>query len=184
MSQPIIGMDPSLTGFAICEIHGNDPEIRLLTSEPALGVHSRINRFSGLATQALEAIPHFCMVFIETYGWSSRGDAVTSLAEMGGILRFALIGAGHQIVEVTPNLIKKFATGKGSGDKGFVQAHVAKRWGMIFKTNDETDAYVLARIGRCYQDESLCETDWQREVIAKLKAVPVKKSRKKKAVGC
>jgi len=58
--------------------------------------------------------------------------------------------------------------GKGNATKEKVAVGVYKRWGQEFTTNDEADAFVLAKIGQAY----LCGTDgltaFQKEVIENL----------------
>jgi len=54
---------------------------------------------------------------------------------------------GIKWIEITPSQVKKFATGMGNCGKDIVLQQVYKRWGMEFKTSDEADAFVLAKIG-------------------------------------
>jgi Holliday junction resolvasome RuvABC endonuclease subunit len=57
--------------------------------------------------------------------------------------------AGIPYIEISPNGLKKFVTGKGSGKKEVIMLEAYKRWG-IEGTNDEVDAYCLAMVGLAY----------------------------------
>lgn len=172
----VVGVDPSLTGFALCcfyqpeegkEITG--PVTRRLTSKPAKGLYDRMDRFRALRTEAMNEISRFgepVAIFVEGYSYASQGQAVLDIAEFGGIFREALCRWRPSIVrEVAPNLLKQFATEKGNSKKEFVMAHVSRRWGLIFNSNDECDAYVLARMAAVGQGWIKGETLIQRNAV-------------------
>lgn len=172
----VVGIDPSLTGTAVC-VAGQEP-VRF-TSQPADGVVARIRRYRELTGKIRVHIPVNALVFIEGYSFASPGNAGRWLAEYGGVLRSELIWfITPHLIEVPPNLLKKFVTGKGNGDKEAVRAHVAKRWGIIHETSDETDAFVLAQIGLCYAGQAEPDNQAQREVIETLKTGGVKRKKK------
>ncbi len=76
---------------------------------------------------------------------------------------------GVAFLVVPPARLKKFACGKGNAKKDEIRLAVYKRWGFEAPTNDEVDAYVLARIGLAYlgYDDKLIKP--QLEVIKDLK---------------
>lgn len=49
-------------------------------------------------------------------------------------------------LDVAPATLKKFATGRGTGEKGDIKMWVLDKWGEKFSDNNQSDAYVLARI--------------------------------------
>lgn len=183
-----IGIDPSLTGTAVCVLRDGNREpldMHRFSSAAADGVYGRINRYSGLSASVLDAVSGMspeATVFIEGYSFASPGNSARWLAEYGGVLRYGLIGAGFKVIEVPPQSLKKFATGKGGAKKEMVMAHVAQRWNRIFDTSDEADAFCLAQLGLRYLGMVECETTAMREVIARLKTPPLKVSRKRKAI--
>jgi crossover junction endodeoxyribonuclease RuvC len=181
----IFSIDPSLTGTAVClwDPLKHEPDlVRRFESDATHTLVDRIRRYRRLVRSVLSCFDFakVTLILIEGYSMGSKGAAVTGLAEYGGILRNQLVRKdGPPVIEVSPHSLKKFATGKGNCNKGFVQAHVARRWQIIYETDDEIDAYVLARMGLCYLDDAAFETTGQREVIDKLKN-PVGKSKKKR----
>jgi len=79
--------------------------------------------------------------------------------------------------------VKKFATGKGTAKKEDMAVAIYKRWNKEFGTNDEADAYVLAKIGEAYHPGLYVEglTAFQHEVIDKLRNDGSGRRRAKKA---
>lgn len=189
----IIGIDPSLTGTAICAykpFSSVSPTARMArySSEPSHSFQERMQRFQilvnsiGIFLSDYLIDREFLTVFIEGYSFGSKGRAVYDIAEYGGILRNKLWMEGLQVVEVPPMTLKKFATGKHMADKTMMALHAFKRWGVEYGTSDEIDAYCLCRLGECYLELQGCDTDFQREAIAALKGEkPPKKKRAKKA---
>lgn len=169
----VCGIDPSLTGSAVCcwDPDGTGPSFQeKYGSQPAKTLAGRIDRFETLARSVCRSLQGTTLVVIEGYSHGSKGSSVLSIAEYGGILRAAMLKITPHVIEVSPSALKKFATGKGNSPKDVLMAHVAKRWGVLFSSNDEADAYVLARIGLCLAGFGQPETEWQREVIEKIKS--------------
>lgn len=180
----VAGIDPSLTGTAVC-VSGPDGSdcVRLSSKSGGVGVEGRILRYETLAEDVREIIlrasESYSMIFIEGYAFAARGSASIALAEFGGILRLKLLSVSN-LVEVNTSSLKKFATGTGNAKKLAVALACQKRWGVTYETDDEFDAYVLARIGRCYVGLEEPETAFQREVVEELKHG---KAKRKKGVG-
>lgn len=179
----IAGIDPSLSGTAVCVKNFDPtPQVYRFTSEPSgPRVSQRIARYVILAKQVLGVVPVGSLVFIEGYSFGSKGGQAVDRAEYGGILRNQLDEAACQMIEVPPTSLKKWATGHGAGDKTPMIAALTKRYGVEFRTNDEYDAYALARLGEQYAGLEKPLNQIQADVIAKLKAGPVKKTRKGKS---
>jgi len=180
--KTVVGLDPSLTGFAWC-IYGLDGRESAETgvavdTGPAVFLPDRIVRYSGIIAQVLAQIDKLEypeQIAIEGYSMGSRGRALSGLCEFGGVLRQTLMTRYPcELVEVAPSLVKKFITGKGAGkgtDKTGMAMSTYKRYGLEFDTSDEVDAYGLARIAACLVGAEEPQTAFQREVIEKLKEV-------------
>lgn len=186
----IIGIDPSLTATAVCiwdtELPDDQPVVmRVFTSKPAEGVKARIERYQNLVEDVAETIiihnaRNNSVVFLEGYSATMKGNALFSLCEFGGLLRQRFVDLPKEVIEVPPTSLKKFVCGTGNAKKELMIGHVCKRWGHLFETSDEADAFSLAMLGERYVGLAECDNEAQRQVIAKLKN-PVKKSRKKKS---
>jgi len=184
----VYGIDPSLTGFAICAFRrdSDDPRSNRFTSQPHKNLAERIARYRGLINSCLAAITSFGppkTIFLEGYSYGSFTGNILDLAELGGLLRHAILSKfpNALLVEVPPHLLKQFATGKGNVKKEFVMAHVAQRYGIVFNTNDECDAFVLAQMARCHEGWADAENMTQRKAIhTAINGKPKKEKKKKK----
>ena len=153
----VVGIDPSLSGTAVCVMSADGTFLMERFSSPsAKGLLGRFDRFQGLVNDVYRIIDPLSgtLVFLEGYSMGSKGQGLTAICEYGALLRRMLIRqqencCGEPPVEVPPSCLKKFATGKGNADKLAVCLAVGKRYGVEFKTNDEFDAYVLARMAGC-----------------------------------
>jgi len=155
----IFGIDPSLTATAIC--FGNDPnpgklEMKLLGNESRGSLlPGRIERVTDLALLVQSEIARNAegedSIFIEAYSYGSQNNR-EKLAEYGGILRMLLLEVTPNIFEVAPTTLKKFATGKGKGKKHAIAGAVGKKFGLVFDSDDETDAFCLWRFGLVFNE--------------------------------
>ena len=87
------------------------------------------------------------MVVFEAYGYSSQSLAVS--VALGTLMRYTIRIHDKDIViiEVAPNTLKKFVTGAGNSPKDVMLLEVFKRWGFDTSSNDEADAFALAKVG-------------------------------------
>jgi len=169
----VIGIDPSYTGFAMCvmrtapamEIGFKMYEWKTMT---AAGMVGRIGRVKHLVANAMEVVEEHKpqLVVIENYAFGARNSkTLTMLAELGGALRRDVIffeapktKKRPLVIEVSPTMLKMFATGKGRAQKQDVAFALGRDWmpanaPMIskrfgcFKTDNQADAYGLAAMG-------------------------------------
>lgn len=138
-------------------------------------VRGRVDRYQDLTARIcdwLEEGPRPSLILIEGYAHGAQ-FVTAKLCEFGGILRYNLIDCidekspylANPILEVAPNTLKKFITGKGNSPKDQMGAHVAKRFGELFKNNDEVDAFSLWKLATCCVDNSLCPFGYQLECV-------------------
>lgn len=97
---------------------------------------------------------------------------------VGTLIRRELIKAKVPYFLVSPPSVKKFATGKGRGDKDMVRLGVYKNWGYEHESDNVTDAYAIAKIGHYKQTGE--GTVPQREVVRTVFEPKIKKQRKKR----
>ena len=175
----VCGIDASLTSTGIAILHRDNEPITAAVKNSLTGI-PRLIYVRDYVKQVIEGAD---LAVIEGYAFS-KGDFAHAKGELGGVLRLMVVDSGINLLEVTPNQLKKFATGEHNASKEKVAVGVYKRWGKEFKENDETDAYVLAEIGRAYLGLEDKLTAYQQEVIDALKGIePPKKKRKKKVVN-
>lgn len=155
MRDYIVGIDPSLTGTAVCVLNAHDGQIQsvaTLTTKYFGMQRLRYIRDAAMAIMQGYAIETFS-VFIEGYGFGCRGAAVFSLGELGGVLRLALFENTVTYYDVAPTVLKKFITSKGNSHKELMLEQVYRRFSVgseILKDNNQVDAFGLAQYGKSF----------------------------------
>ena len=88
------------------------------------------------------------IVMLESYAFGARGDAVTKIAENGGVLKHEMLNYGVPFETVPPTTIKKYATGRGNAKKLDMYDAFVERTGVEvdqFKAwSDIVDSYFIA----------------------------------------
>lgn len=84
-------------------------------------------------------------VVIEGYGFASQSLSI--IVEVSTHFKRVLHRHGIPWIEVKPNALKKFVTGKGSGDKNVIMLEAFKRFGIDTKDDNQCDAACLAYLG-------------------------------------
>lgn len=159
-----VGIDPSLTGFAVCVIDDGGrwaakvirPESR--GPERLHAIKRGFDRFlrdyapSGVEDVAIE-------------GLVLRSHSASVLGEVSGVVKEYLYSdRGIVPLSVTPAMLKKFVSGKGTGvSKAQVMMNVLKKWGQEIPDDNAADAYVLARICRGRTD-----VQYEADVVSRL----------------
>lgn len=162
----VMGLDLSLTSTGLVVLTPDNVYSEALKSN--LKAEGRlVDLCRQVRSRMGEHVPN--LVVLEGYSFMSSGRGMTGLAELGGVIKSFLWANGHLFIIVPPARVKKFACGKGNAKKDQVRLEVFKRWGFEAKTNDEVDAYVLARIGLAYLGHEVDKLiKPQREVIEDL----------------
>jgi Holliday junction resolvasome RuvABC endonuclease subunit len=133
----ILGLDLSLTASGVCLTDGHtmtiktrqkDGDKRLVTIKQTLT--SMIADGSTVDLAVIEDLPTHAM---------SAG--ITGMVH--GVVRAVLLEAGIPYALVTPATLKKFATGKGNGDKTPMAIAALKRAGREFDDDNQCDAWWL-----------------------------------------
>ena len=170
--EVIVGLDPSLSSTGICYGTSADNWQTIAITSKARGedVLSRVKRCEYVVEQleTLLSVVKPRLIVIEDYAFGSKFGKPAYRAELGGLIRWHGIEYTPHILEVSPTTLKKFATGKGAGDKSLIQAHVQKRWGQMFSSDDECDAFVLYQMALCISGRQPPATQAQREAVAKV----------------
>lgn len=146
----VIGIDPSLTGTGVIvlDTQGTLVHKSVVSSSPSGGmVFDRMQRIEKMVTQIKAIVFEFKpnLICIEGYSLGSNMPGVSDRVEYGGLLRYVLT-RNWKVIEVNPLSLKKWATGRGAGDKTALIAAMTARYGVQFGSSDEYDAYALARL--------------------------------------
>lgn len=154
LGECVLGIDPSLTGFAICySVPGKQLVEGRWSSKPATTVRGRLARYDQLIRGTLDVVraQRPGLILIEGYAFAPARDKsghAADRAELGGILRLQLCQlTGCPIVEPAPASLKKFVTGSGAGSKDIMVSTLAKVHQRTFSSDDAADAFALCQLG-------------------------------------
>jgi len=176
----VVGIDPSFSGTGIVVLQEGKVRVKeLVVTSPQKSVpHRVLSVVTAIELVLINAEDSLgerpALVVVEGFSYASKGRAIFDTAYLGWRIREELIRleeiAGISWMEVSPSLLKKFATGKGNANKDLVLLQVYKRWGEELTDTNIADAFVLAKIGEAYLGVDVDKlTDFQKEVIKKLK---------------
>jgi crossover junction endodeoxyribonuclease RuvC len=159
----IVGIDASLTSTGVAVIKGDTSSTIAIQSN-----QTGVKRLIEIRDHVRDIVGDADFVVIEGYAYA-RVNQAHKMGELGGVLRVMFREEGIKYIEVAPSAVKKFATGKGNANKEAVAVGIYKRWGKELWTNDEADAFVLAKIGQAYLSGGEGLTCFQKDVIKKIK---------------
>lgn len=86
------------------------------------------------------------VAIIEGYSFGSRNGG-ERLGELGGVIRLLLWSHDTPFVEIPPNTLKKYATGKGVATKPDMRMAMFKRAGIDEADDNAVDAWWLRQMG-------------------------------------
>ena len=149
----ILGLDISLsaTGWALIEQSGHLLAMGTIKSKPDADRFARFDRILKTIKQ-VGSFSLLQLVVIEGYSFNSFGK-VFDIAELSGIIKFELWKNAIRFVEIPPNTLKKFVTGKGNSDKNIMMQKAFKQWGIEFADDNACDAFCLAKYGHANFEE-------------------------------
>lgn len=161
MTTVVIGLDLSLTGTGVARIATSTATpavaVQLVTSkararrkgDPAPTIGERSLRLRRLAGPITELCAGANLVVVEGPSYASDSGAAHDRAGLWWLVVARLTGAGLNVVEVPPSVVKTYATGKGNASKDAVLAAVVLRYQhqLTVPGNNEADALVLAAMG-------------------------------------
>lgn len=154
MTRPlrVTALDLSLTSTGIATTHDSAGEPRLACRTvtprryptPTAIDHRRLHETFAAISVAVQCRPD--LVVVEWLPqFTGHGDATLRLAELHGALKHWMWSRGHRYVDVRPQHLKQYATGKGNATKQEVREAVTARYGKALHigTEDEADAVAL-----------------------------------------
>lgn len=145
----VAGLDPSLTGTAICFLDRRGVYRGATTFSVDKCGLARILDIERFVVRMIENTEPD-IVYIEGFSYASRGRGAVDIGMLGGVLRRRLHVDGVSYVEVPPMSLKKFVCGKGNANKNVVLEQTFRRYGIGSETltdDNQVDAYCLAQFG-------------------------------------
>ena len=137
-----VGLDLSTkTGLVIIE---EDGFIR--TQEEIVHKCDTAESMMQMIQEVTNYIKQDDIVMIEGFGFASKQGFL--LGGIGWGVRMELTKRGIPFFLAAPSAVKKFGANKGNADKRELAVKVSNRWGFFHKSDNVTDAFVLAQMAK------------------------------------
>lgn len=135
----VIGLDLSLTASGVCLADGTTHTIKTNAKDG----DRRLLHIGHTIANALA--PGADLAVVEDLPIHAKSAGITGMVH--GVARAALLEAGVPYVLVSPATLKKYATGRGNGDKTPMAIAALKRAGREFPDDNQVDAFWLRHAG-------------------------------------
>ena len=158
-----IGIDQSLTGFALSAVSIAEPKkhITWVYKSPYFG----IERLADIRQWLIDTLDYVSdghgIVDIAMEGSVLASHAALVLGELAAVVKMAIYDYFDEDencrypLKVPPMTLKKYAAGKGNAKKQEMLMQIYKRWGIEFNDDNAADAYALGRLaGKTAIDET------------------------------
>ena len=176
-----IGIDQSLTGFAMTALNVSNPDAyeTWVYKSPKSGVQRLAdiqwwmeNKFDFLDGQR-------CRIKdIAMEGTVLASHSALKLGELAGMVKLSIWGYFDENMnsvvpfeehlrrplQVPPMTLKKYAAGKGNAKKQEMLMQIYKRWGIEFNDDNAADSYALARLAA-----GIADTEIEKAVVEQMK---------------
>lgn len=149
-----IGIDQSLTGFALSAVSIAEPEkhITWVYKSPYFG----IERLADIRQWLIDTFDYVSedhgIVDIAMEGSVLASHAALVLGELAAVVKMSIydyFGEDESCrypLKIPPMTLKKYASGKGNAKKQEMLMQIYKRWGIEFNDDNAADAYALGRL--------------------------------------
>ena len=147
-----VGIDQSLTGFALSAIQIDDPSKHLtwVYKSPYFGIERLVDIRQWLTDHLHYLNERFWIEDIAMEGTVLASHAALVMGELSATVRLSIFDFFHDErqypLKVPPMTLKKYAAGKGNAKKQEMLLQIYKRWGVEFNDDNAADAYALARL--------------------------------------
>lgn len=142
-----LGIDQSVKNSGVCILDDTGKVVLLqrVTPPKTLRNEQRLKYIYDSLQVIVDKHPGITVACMEGYSYGSLNKPFL-LGEVGAAVKLIVANNNIKLLEAAPKQLKRFATGHGSADKDQVQISIKSKWGEDILQNDESDAYVLARI--------------------------------------
>jgi Holliday junction resolvasome RuvABC endonuclease subunit len=149
-----VGIDQSLTGFAITVLNVEKPEQYLtwVYKSPYFGIERLADIREWLIDNLNYIEEHWSIIDVAMEGTVLASHAALVLGELSATVRLAIFDFfGNDDdrrfpLKIPPMTLKKYAAGKGNAKKQEMLLQIYKRWGIEFNDDNAADSYALARL--------------------------------------
>jgi len=157
-----VGIDQSLTGFALSAVSIAEPEkhITWVYKSPYFGIERLVDIRQWLIDTLDYVSENHGITDIAMEGSVLASHSALVLGELAAVVKMALYDyfgedeMGRYPLKVPPMTLKKYASGKGNAKKHEMLMQIYKRWGIEFNDDNAADAYALGRLaGKTAIDE-------------------------------
>jgi len=152
-----IGIDQSLTGFALTVIDNSMPTNYLtwVYKSPYFGIE-RLSDIRQWLRDTLDYCDKFWIIDdLGLEGTVLQSHSALVLGELSAVVRLTIFDQFNQDdapdhrkypLKVPPMTLKKYASGKGTAKKQEMLMQIYKRWGIEFSDDNAADSYGIARL--------------------------------------
>jgi hypothetical protein len=149
-----VGIDQSLTGFAITVLNVEKPEQYLtwVYKSPYFGIERLADIREWLIDNLNYIEEHWSIIDVAMEGTVLASHAALLLGELSATVRLAIFDFFGDDddrrfpLKIPPMTLIKYAEGKGNAKKQEMLLQIYKRWGIEFNDDNAADSYALARL--------------------------------------
>ena len=151
-----IGIDQSLTGFALTILNVDAPDqFKTWVYKSDYRGVQRLDDISKWLTSKLRTVEDDYIQDIAMEGTVLASHSALVLGELAATVKLTLWlyfrDYDHQDhlrtpLQIPPMTLKKYAAGKGNAKKQEMLMQIFKRWGIEFNDDNAADSYALARL--------------------------------------
>ncbi len=156
LADAVMGIDPSLTGFAISiGLLNGETWTRTIKTAPAETLRQKAERNRQIVEPTIEAVAKYrpAIVVIEmtaySYGDGKRSSGVNDRIGLVHVLQDRLLDFDCLVVECAANTLKAFAAEYGLADKLDVKEALERTYKVKLASYDESDSFGLMKLGQC-----------------------------------
>lgn len=170
-----MGIDASVSATGITVLESNGTPTPKLVYEGEIKPPSKlrgVERYIHITREVMTLVHKHVPDKIVLEGYSlnmKNASSVIPMVELGGLIRFLMHIDGLEWFDPRATEMKKFVSGKGTGDKAMIAMHVLKRWNHESATHNLADSYGLAAMGLAQANRLPSITQSMRQIAGSMK---------------
>lgn len=136
-------LDEHIVMCGTLKLNGNHPD-----------TYTRLYYFMNMQMDGIQAsgsiirmIPQY--IILESF-FTGNMRGTTVIPELRGVIKLAAYQRNIEVIEIAPQTVKKYVTGKGNADKDMVRRNINERYNMSTSSEDEADSIASGLAGLDY----------------------------------